>query len=84
MVTRIFGHCQRLFARRRIGEPGTSNRVTEAFFRTTSATLIRHADGSAATAADLMVGKKISLWITGIIMESYPVQVQATEIVIDR
>jgi hypothetical protein len=45
--------------------------------------LIRHANGSAATAADLVVGKKISLWITGIIMESYPVQVQATEIVVE-
>jgi hypothetical protein len=65
------------------GEPGTSYRVTEAFFRTSSETLIRHANGSAATAADLVVGKKISLWITGIIMESYPVQVEATEIVVE-
>lgn len=65
------------------GEPGTSYRVTEAFFRTTSETLIHHANGAAATAADLTVGKKISLWISGIILESYPVQVQATEIVIE-
>ena len=65
------------------GEPGTSYRVNEAFFRTSSATLIHHASGAAATAADLTVGKKISLWITGIIMESYPVQVEATEIVIE-
>jgi hypothetical protein len=65
------------------GEPGTSYRVNEAFFRTTSETSIHHANGSPATSADLTVGKKISLWITGIILESYPVQVQATEIVIE-
>ena len=65
------------------GEPGTSYRETEAYFRTSSETLIHRANGSAATAADLTVGTKISLWITGIVMESYPVQVQATEIVIE-
>ena len=65
------------------GEPGGSNRETEAYFRTSAATLIHHANGSAATAADLTVGKKISLWITGIVLESYPVQVEATEIVIE-
>ena len=65
------------------GEPGTSYRITEAYFRTSSATLIHRANGATATAADLTVGTKISLWITGIIMESLPVQVEATEIVIE-
>jgi hypothetical protein len=65
------------------GEPGTSYRVNEAVFRTSSSTLIHRVDGSAASVADLTVGKKISLWITGIIMESDPVQVEATEIIIE-
>ena len=65
------------------GEPGTSYRITEAFFRTGSETVIHRANGATASAADLTVGTKISLWITGVIMESYPVQVQATEIIIE-
>lgn len=65
------------------GEPGTSYRVNEAFFRTSSETVIHRANGAAATSADLRVGTKISLWITGIILESLPVQVGATEIVIE-
>ena len=65
------------------GAPGTSYRVTEAYFRTGAETLIHRANGAAATAADLTVGTRISLWITGIVLESYPVQVEATEIVIE-
>ena len=63
------------------GVPGTSYRIDEAYFRLDSNTILRRADGSTATAADLVVGSKISLWITGPIMESHPVQVFAQRIV---
>jgi uncharacterized protein DUF3221 len=65
------------------GQPGTSYRITEAYFRTSTSTLIHRTGGSTATVADLKVGTKITLWITGVIMESYPVQVEATEIIIE-
>jgi hypothetical protein len=65
------------------GQPGTSYRITEAYFRTSTTTLIHRTSGAAATVDDLKVGTKITLWITGVIMESHPVQVQATEIIIE-
>ena len=65
------------------GEPGTNYQVDRAYFRTSAETEFRRADGSAATGADLRVGGKITLWITGPIMESYPVQVLASRIVIE-
>ena len=65
------------------GQPGTSYRVTTAHFTVAENTVYRRADGSAASAADLRVGAGIRLWITGIIMESHPVQVRAEIIVID-
>ena len=67
---------------RMTGEPGTSYQVTEATFRLTSETVLRRADGSQATAADLAEGREITLWITGPIAESYPVQVTAQRIVL--
>ena len=65
------------------GQPGTSYRVTSAHFTVGPNTIIRRADGSAATAADLQVGREIRLWITGVILESLPVQVSAQIVVID-
>jgi len=65
------------------GEPGTSYRVTSAYFRVGPNTVYRHADGTAAVPADVQVGRRIQLWITGIIMESYPVQVEAQVVLID-
>lgn len=65
------------------GEPGTSYQVDKAYFRTSTETEFRRANGSAASAADLRVGSTIMLWITGPIMESYPVQVIASRIVIE-
>ena len=58
------------------GEPGTSYRVTDVVFRVGANTVIQHADGSAATSADLTNGRSISLWITGAIAESLPPQVR--------
>ena len=65
------------------GQPGTSYTITSAHFTVGENTVYRRADGSAASAADLRVGSPIRLWITGPIMESYPVQVRAQIIVID-
>ena len=65
------------------GAPGTNYQVDRAYFRTSAETEFRGADGSPASAADLRVGGRITLWITGPIMESYPVQVFASRIVIE-
>ena len=64
------------------GEPGTSYRVNEAYFRVDAETELRRADGTAATGADLIVGRNMTLWITGPIAESHPVQVRAKTIVL--
>jgi hypothetical protein len=66
-----------------VGEPGTDYRTDRAFFRISSETKIQRADGTSATAADIRVGRQIKLWITGPIMESYPVQVHADRILIE-
>jgi hypothetical protein len=68
---------------RMYGEPGTSSRANEAYFRITPQTELLRADGSPATAADLIVGRSVSLWITGPIAESHPVQVGAKRIVLE-
>ena len=65
------------------GDSGTKNQVDKAYFRTTDDTEYRYADGSVASAADLRVGRTITLWITGPVMESYPVQVSASRVVIE-
>lgn len=64
------------------GEPGTSYKINEAYFKVAPATEFRRADGGAATVSDLTVGREISLWITGPIAESYPVQVTAKLVVV--
>jgi hypothetical protein len=64
------------------GEPGTNYRVTDVVFGLTDNTLIRRADGSTASSADLVVGTKITLWIEGAIAESLPPQVGARLIVL--
>jgi hypothetical protein len=64
------------------GEPGTSYRATDVVFSVGDSTVIQHADGSAATAAELTVGRAMSLWITGAIAESFPPQVGARLIVL--
>jgi hypothetical protein len=44
---------------------------------------IRWRDGRSASRADLVPGKVVSVWITGPVRESYPVQVDATVIVVE-
>ena len=62
---------------------GGSSREPSAAFTVSSATVFKRRDGSPATKADLRTGRTITLWITGIVMESLPVQVEAKSIVID-
>ena len=64
------------------GEPGTSYRVNEAYFTLAPNARILRADGTAATETELTVGRSITLWITGAIAESLPVQVGARLIVL--
>lgn len=64
------------------GEPGTSYSVNEAFFTLAPDAVIQRADGAAASAADLTVGRAITIWITGAIAESLPVQVGAKLVVL--
>lgn len=64
------------------GEPGTNYQEKEAYFRVGAETELRKADGTRATVSDLVVGREITLWITGPIAESYPVQVRAQRIVL--
>jgi hypothetical protein len=65
------------------GEGSSRYPVTAAFFTIQPATVIERVDGSPASAADLAVGKRITVWITGAIAESLPPQVGARLIVID-
>ena len=64
------------------GEPGTGYQANEAYFKLVPNTVVRGADGTPGTAADLTVGRAISLWITGPVAESFPVQVTARLIVL--
>ena len=64
------------------GQPGTDYSVTDVYFSISDETAIRHLDGSIASAAELVVGRPITLWITGAIAESLPPQVGARLIVV--
>ena len=66
----------------RVDAEGTGSRASAAYFTLNAATVIRRADGAAGTAADLTVGKRISVYITGPIMESLPPQVGAQLIIL--
>ena len=65
------------------GVSGTEYQVDRAFFTVHSGTEFRRRAGGNASVNDLTVGREISLWITGPIMESYPVQVSAQLIIVE-
>jgi hypothetical protein len=52
-------------------------------FRVRERTDVRRAAGGAARADDLREGQRVRVWVTGPVMESYPVQAGARLIVID-
>ena len=49
-----------------------------------TSTEIKSASGAPLTGDDLKVGQIVSVWITGIVLDSYPDQVGATRIVIEK
>jgi hypothetical protein len=65
------------------GEGSPRYPVTAAYFTVGPSTLIQRANGSAASAAELTVGQRITVWSTGVVMESLPVQISARLIVIE-
>ena len=56
---------------------------TKGVFRVGERTAVRRASGGAARADDLREGQRVRVWVTGPVMESYPVQAGARLIVID-
>ena len=63
--------------------PRAPGREDRAYVYLTTSPQIRWSDGRSAARADLVPGRVVSVWITGPVRESYPVQVDATVIVLD-
>jgi hypothetical protein len=55
----------------------------KAVLRVTESTRILHRSGAAVSLSDFRVGKRVRAWVTGPIMESYPVQATASAVVIE-
>lgn len=64
--------------------PGEESGGAKAIVRVGRETAIRRAGGPAATAADLDVGGRVSVWFRGPVAESYPVQAAAGAIEIEQ
>ncbi len=52
-------------------------------FRVSERTDLRRAGGGSARSGDLREGQRVRVWVTGPVMESYPVQARARLIVVD-
>ena len=65
------------------GEGSPRYPVSAAAFTVGPATRIQRADGTAAAAADLIVGRRITVWSTGVVLESLPPQIEAQRVIID-
>ncbi|MCC6771185.1 MAG: hypothetical protein IT360_08215 [Gemmatimonadaceae bacterium] len=55
------------------GTPGPQFRESKAYFGVSGAAILRRS-GERVDAAALAVGQEVSIWITGVVRESYPVQ----------
>lgn len=55
----------------------------KALVRLVEDALVLNSDGSHADAAELTVGRRVAVWFTGPVMESYPVQAAASVVVLD-
>jgi hypothetical protein len=64
------------------GTPGPGQREDKAYVSVGGAAILRR-DGTPVDASALVVGRRVSVWITGIVRESYPVQVDATVVVLE-
>jgi len=65
------------------GEPRPGQQQDRAYFRLASADGLRWRSGARATPADLVVGRRVTVWITGPVLESYPAQVAARAVVLE-
>jgi hypothetical protein len=63
-------------------DPGTPSGSAKAFVRLTHETLVRDASGRVLDAGAFQVGQRVGVWFEGQVLESYPVQATAREIVI--
>jgi hypothetical protein len=64
------------------GTPGPGHQEDKAYVDVRGASILRR-DGAPVDASALVVGRRVSVWITGIVRESYPVQVDATVVVLE-
>lgn len=65
------------------GTPGPGHRVDRAYFRVTGRTTLLHRVGGRARVSDLVVGRTVSLWITGVVLDSDPPQVTPRVLVLE-
>lgn len=65
------------------GRPGEGHREDRAEATVTPRTTLLWRDGRPASRSDLVRGRAVSLWITGPVLESYPVQVEASAVVLE-
>jgi hypothetical protein len=63
--------------------PADLTGTAKALLRLTDTTRIQLHSGAVASPSDLRVGQGVSAWVTGPIMESYPVQADASAVVIE-
>ncbi|MDQ3698539.1 MAG: YobA family protein [Gemmatimonadota bacterium] len=63
--------------------PADAAGSAKASVRLVDGTRLLRRGGSAAASGDLRVGQRVSVWFTGPVMESYPVQATASVIVIE-
>lgn len=65
-----------------VGTPGPGYQESKAYFGARGATILRRS-GERADVSALVVGEEVSIWITGLVRESYPVQVDAAVVVVE-
>ena len=65
------------------GTPAPGRTESRAYFRVTGSTTLLHRAGERARVSDLVVGQTVSLWITGVILDSDPPQVTARVVVLE-
>lgn len=64
-------------------KPGETSGSSKASVRITNETAIVDASGARLGVADLKEGQLVSVWFTGPVAKSYPVQVNASKIMIE-
>ena len=64
-------------------DPRAVSGSAKAVVSLTLASRVLHRDGRAASAGDLTVGRTVSAWFTGPVRESYPVQAEASVVMLE-